>query len=97
MSMALLIAGYEQSFIERAMGGSTWQAYFDGQTQPWFIQAMWWRMVFGVIMTAGLVLLLVDFVKIGAGDDRPIRAVPSEAIAEPEAQSEELAEAAAGS
>ena len=97
MSMALLIAGYEQSFIERAMGGSTWQAYFDGQTQPWFIQAMWWRMIFGVIMTAGLVLLLVDFVKIGAGDDRPIRAVPSEAIPEPEAQSEELAEAAAGS
>ena len=97
MSMALLIAGYEQSFIERAMGGSTWQAYFEGQTQPWFIQAMWWRMVFGVIMTAGLVLLLVDFVKIGAGDDRPIRAVPSEAIAEPEGQPEELAEAAAGS
>ena len=97
MSMALLIAGYEQSFIERAMGGSTWQAYFDGQTQPWFIQAMWWRMAFGVIMTAGLVLLLVDFLKIGAGDDRPIRAVPSEAILEPEGQPEELAEAAVGS
>ena len=48
-----LIAGYEQSFIERAVGGSTWQAYFDGQTQPWFVEAMWWRMVFGVVMTSG--------------------------------------------
>jgi nitric oxide reductase subunit B len=27
MTMALLIAGYEQSFIERAVEGSTWGGY----------------------------------------------------------------------
>ena len=40
MTVALLIAGYEQSFIERAVGGSTWAAYFEGQTAPYFVQAM---------------------------------------------------------
>ena len=59
----------------RAVGGSTWQAYFEGQTQPWFVQSMWWRMWFGVVMTAGLVLLLVDFLRIGAGETRAIKAV----------------------
>ena len=73
MTMALLIAGYEQSFVERAVGGSTWQAYFDGQTQPWFIEAMWWRMGFGVLMTVGLGLLLFDFLRIGAGETRTIK------------------------
>ena len=72
MTIAFLIAGYEQSFVERAVGGSTWQAYFDGQTQPWFVEAMWWRMGFGVLMTAGLVILLVDLLRIGAA--RPDRA-----------------------
>ena len=71
MTVALLIAGYEQSFIERAVGGSTWQAYFDGQTQLPFIQAMWWRMAFGVIMTVGVLLLLWDFTRIGKGEMRP--------------------------
>ncbi len=75
MSIALLIAGYEQSFVERAQGGSTWAAYFQGQTQPWFVQSMWWRMWFGVVMTAGLVLLLVDFLRIGADETRPMKAV----------------------
>ena len=46
MTMAMLIAGYEQAFVERAIGGSTWQAFFEGQTQPWFVQAMQWRMAF---------------------------------------------------
>ncbi len=75
MSIALLIAGYEQSFVERAVGGSTWQAYFDGQTQPWFVEAMWWRMGFGVVMTAGLVLLLVDLLRIGAGETRSAKSL----------------------
>lgn len=70
MAIALLIAGYEQSFVERAVGGSNWQAYFQGQTTPWFIQAMWWRMGFGVLMTAGLAVLLWDLLRIGAGETR---------------------------
>ena len=71
MTIALLIAGYEQAFVERAMGGSTWIAYFEGQTQPWFIQAMWWRTFWGIIMTVGVLLLLWDFLRIGAGETRP--------------------------
>ena len=61
MTIALLIAGYEQSFIERAIGGSTWAAYFEGQTQPWFVQGMQWRMIFGVLMTAGARALALGF------------------------------------
>ena len=75
MTIALLIAGYEQAFVERAAGGSTWQAYFEAQLRPWFVEAMYWRMFFGVIMTAGVALLLWDFVKIGAGEKREIKRV----------------------
>jgi nitric oxide reductase subunit B len=70
MSAALLIAGYEQSFIERAAGGSTWSAYFAAQTHPWFVQAMHWRNVFGVVMALGLALLVWDLVTIGRGEAR---------------------------
>ena len=76
MTIALLIAGYEQSFIERAIGGSTWAAFFEGQTQPWFVQGMQWRMIFGVVMTVGLVLLLWDMLTIGRGETRPAKEVP---------------------
>ena len=75
MTMALLIAGYEQAFVERAMGGSTWSAYFDGQNQYWFQQAMWWRTIWGVVMTVGVVLLLWDFLRIGAGETREKQAL----------------------
>ena len=68
--MALLIAGYEQSFVERAVGGSTWASYFAGQTHPWFVQAMFWRMIFGWVTAAGTVLLIWDLVTIGAGETR---------------------------
>lgn len=36
MTIALLIAGYEQSHIERAIEGSTWMGYFAAQSHPWF-------------------------------------------------------------
>jgi len=48
MTVALLIAGYEQSFIERAVEGSTWGGYFAAQNHPWFQQAMHWRLLFGL-------------------------------------------------
>jgi len=70
MTMALLIAGYEQSFVERAIEGSTWAGYFAGQTHPWFVQAMFWRMIFGWVTAAGLVLLIWDLLTIGAGETR---------------------------
>ncbi|NND59656.1 MAG: nitric-oxide reductase [Gammaproteobacteria bacterium] len=73
MTMALLIAGYEQSFIERALEGSSWSGYFEAQRHPWFVQSMVWREVFGLTMAAGLVLLLWDFVTIGKRESREIK------------------------
>ena len=67
MTVALLISGYEQSFIERAVGGSTWMGYFAAQIHPWFVQGMEWRMVFGLVTTAGIVLLVWDLLTIGKG------------------------------
>ena len=96
MTMALLIAGYEQSFVERAAGGSTWQACFDGQTQPWFVQAMWWRMAFGIPHDTGFVVLLIDFLKIGAGETRPIRTLATEQPEAPAAPGEPEAVPAGG-
>jgi len=65
MTMALLISGYEQSFIERAVGGSTWFGYFAAQVHPWFVQGMWWRMLFGFVTSAGIILLVWDLLTIG--------------------------------
>ena len=65
MTVALLISGYEQSFIERAQEGSTWYGYFAAQVHPWFIQGMEWRMVFGSVTAIGIVLLVWDLFTIG--------------------------------
>ncbi len=65
MTVALLISGYEQSFIERAVGGSTWMGYFAAQVHPWFVQGMQWRMFFGLLASAGIVLLVWDLLTIG--------------------------------
>jgi nitric oxide reductase subunit B len=70
MTIALLIAGYEQSFIERAVEGSTWSGYFAAQNHPWFQQAMVWRLVFGVVTLAGVVLLIWDLLTIGRDETR---------------------------
>jgi nitric oxide reductase subunit B len=70
MTMAMLIAGYEQSFLERAIGGSTWQAYFEAQMHPWFVQAMVWRLVFGIMTVVGVILLIWDLLTIGANETR---------------------------
>jgi nitric oxide reductase subunit B len=78
MTVALLIAGYEQSFIERAMGGSSWAAYFAGQSHPWFVQGMFWRMIFGYVTAAGLSLLVWDLLTLGAGETRLARVLVRE-------------------
>lgn len=70
MTIALLIAGYEQSFIERAVEGSTWYGYFAAQTHPWFQQGIHWRLVFGAVTAAGLALLVWDLLTIGSGETR---------------------------
>jgi nitric oxide reductase subunit B len=79
MTVALLIAGYEQSFIERALEGSTWSGYFAAQTNPWFIQGMHLRMIFGWVTMAGVVLLLWDLATIGKTETR--KAIDPTAIA----------------
>jgi nitric oxide reductase subunit B len=71
MTMALLIAGYEQSQIERAIEGSTWMGYFAAQAHPWFQQAMNWRQVSGWFFSAGYVLLVWDLLTIGKRETRP--------------------------
>lgn len=71
MTVALLVAGYEQSFIERAVEGSTWSGYFAAQDHPWFQQAMAWRLLCGFITLAGLGLLIWDLLIIGKDETRP--------------------------
>jgi nitric oxide reductase subunit B len=71
MTMALLIAGYEQSQIERAIEGSSWAGYFAAQGHPWFVQAMKWRMLSGWAFTLGYVLLVWDLLTIGKRETRP--------------------------
>jgi len=85
MTMALLISGYEQSFIERAVGGSTWFGYFAAQIHPWFVQGMEWRMVFGVVTAAGIVLLVWDLLTIG---QRQSNNTKTQSESQPQAQSQ---------
>ncbi len=92
MTIAMLVAGYEQSFIERAVGGSTWAGYFAAQSHPWFIQGMWWRQLFGWVTAAGFVLLVWDLLTIGAGEPR---AAISPTAGEEQPASREPAEAPA--
>lgn len=70
MTVALLIAGYEQAFIERAVEGSTWSGFFVAQNNQTFISAMNWRMIFGWIMFAGTILLIWDFITINSSANK---------------------------
>jgi len=70
MTMALLVSGYDQTFIERAQEGSTWAGYFKAQLSTWFQQGMWWRQVFGYVMALGLVLLVWDLITIGKHESK---------------------------
>ncbi len=74
MVMALLIAGYSQSQIERAIEGSTWMGYFAAQMHPSFLNAMFWRQVAGIIFALGYVLLVWDLLTIGRRETRPAAA-----------------------
>jgi nitric oxide reductase subunit B len=70
MTMALLISGYIQSFVERAQEGSTWAGYFAAQNHVWFIQGMYWRQFWGVITALGLIITIWDMLTIGKGETR---------------------------
>jgi nitric oxide reductase subunit B len=62
---ALLVAGMDQAFFERALGGSTWSSFIALQHRPWYVEGMWGRFVFGLIFTAGYAVLMYDMLTIG--------------------------------
>ncbi|OGA25453.1 MAG: nitric-oxide reductase [Betaproteobacteria bacterium RIFCSPLOWO2_02_FULL_67_19] len=75
MTVALLISGYVQSQLERAIGGSSWSAYFEAQAHPWFQQGIWWRQIFGVLMLIGFVFLVWDLLTAGKRETRAIQSL----------------------
>jgi nitric oxide reductase subunit B len=62
---ALLISGIAQAFYERAIGGSTLQAFIEGQSNQWFMQGMTLRLAFGILFAAGYVVLVYDLLTLG--------------------------------
>ncbi len=73
MTVAMLIAGYVQSQLERAIGGSSWAAYFEAQAHPWFQQAIWGRHLFGWLFLIGLVILIWDLATAGKREVRLVQ------------------------
>ncbi len=62
---ALLISGIAQAFYERAIGGSTLQAFIEGQSNQWFMQGMNLRLAFGMIFAVGYAVLVYDLLRLG--------------------------------
>ena len=62
---ALLVAGFAQAFIERAIGGSTHEAFIAAQENPWFVQGMIVRVIFGLVFAAGYAGLMWDLLTVG--------------------------------
>jgi nitric oxide reductase subunit B len=65
MAGALLVAGIDQAFFERAIGGSTWDAFLAMQGRPWFQEGMWARSAFGLIFACGYAALVYDLLVLG--------------------------------
>ena len=72
--MSTLIAGYEQSQIERVIEGSIWMGFFATQSHPWFVQAMKWRHISGGDFALGFILLVWDLLTIGKHETRQAQA-----------------------
>ena len=62
---ALLVAGFAQTFFERAVGGATWQDYITAQMHPWVSIPYLWRLGFGVIFLLSYFVLVYDILTIG--------------------------------
>jgi len=76
MTGALLVAGMDQAFYERAIGGSTWNAFLAMQGRPWFNESMWARLAFGLMFACGYAILVYDLLAV-----RPREATVSEPMA----------------
>jgi len=62
---ALLVSGFAQAFVERAIGGSTHEAFIAGQENRWFVEGMVTRLIFGLLFAAGYVALVWNLVTVG--------------------------------
>jgi nitric oxide reductase subunit B len=60
MTGALLVAGFVQAFVERAIGGSTLNAFISGQENAWFVDGMVARFLLAIVFSAGYVVLVWD-------------------------------------
>jgi nitric oxide reductase subunit B len=74
---SLLVSGMAQAFFERAIGGSTLEAFVAAQGNPWFMLGMYARLGFGLVFAAGYVALVWDLVTLG--HRAAVRAVPAPA------------------
>jgi nitric oxide reductase subunit B len=62
---SLLVAGMAQAFFERAIGGSTLDAFIAGQENPWFMLGMYSRCGFGLMFAAGYLTLAWNLLALG--------------------------------
>lgn len=62
---SLLVAGMAQAFFERAIGGSTLDAFIAGQENPWFLLGMYSRFGFGLMFAAGYLVLVWNLLALG--------------------------------
>jgi nitric oxide reductase subunit B len=65
MTGALLVSGFVQAFVERAIGGSTLNAFISGQENAWFVDGMVARFLLAIVFTAGYVVLVWDVLTVG--------------------------------
>ena len=73
---ALLVSGFTQAFVERAIGGSTLEAFIAGQENPWFMEGMVVRFLLGIVFAVGYIVLVWDLLALG-------RRIPAVAAASP--------------
>ena len=76
----LLISGMAQAFYERALGGSTVQAYISAQGSSWFVEGMYVRLAFGALFALGYLILIYDLATFGKGR-RVQQAEPPQSLA----------------
>ena len=65
MTVALTIAAYVQTMVERGEWGATWEGYFAAQNSTWMLQAYGWRLFMGIVTFLGFVFLFYDLLTVG--------------------------------
>ena len=81
MAGALLVSGMAQTFTERALGGSTLDAFIRGLANPWFLEGMYTRIAFGIMVTVGFFILAADLLTLGRRVAKEVPVLPVAAIA----------------